>query len=162
MIYYSHAALEWLSKNLEIIGSFSYSSANSLMMKFSADEWRVGYSYFEDYEGDYFYSDLVGAAKLFSEAIEQCYRKTLPVVELMRNVMALPRPIDFVEKQVYTIVSLGSTGDLIFDDIEFEQEYDKRKCFVTMLGARHLYDSFDCRRIYYRIDENGCRCSRTR
>jgi hypothetical protein len=75
--------LEWFEKNLKAIKFVRSDAIFNIIYDLYNDgfKWSVGYAYIEDYDGTYFFDDLVGEAQSLAEALDGARQRTTSVID---------------------------------------------------------------------------------
>ena len=105
--------ITWFKSNSDLTSLIGY-SGGFFAMDYVDNTWRVGYKYYEDYDGDYFLESLEGNSEFFIDALQESYNKTCIVVRQLREILqSLRKPTKFKVGNQYTTVTWGTKGDII-------------------------------------------------
>ena len=105
--------ITWFKSNSDLTSLIGY-SGGFFAMDYVDNVWRVGYKYYEDYDGDYFLKNLFGENESLIDALQESYDKTCVVVRQLRErLQGLRKPTEFKIGNQYTTVAWGTDGGVI-------------------------------------------------
>jgi len=131
--------ITWFKSNSDLTNLIGY-SGGYFAMDYLDNTWRVGYKYYEDYDGDYFLKDLEGESEFFIDALQESYDKTCIVVRQLRErLQNLRKPTEFEVGNLYTTVTWGIDGSIGIRELVCV-EINRRQTFLEdrVTKRRHV------------------------
>jgi hypothetical protein len=131
----------WFAENLQLVSRF-FDGYALFSLDFEDEKWRAGYSYSEDYEGNYFMDVLKGVGETALAALGKSYNRTLPVIIRLHNIsLNFDNPKEFIKGEKYTLITLERSGEIQTMSITKMKSSDRgrREIFQGELGHILLY-----------------------